>query len=300
MLFKKKKIKGFTLSEVLIVIAVIGVVAAITLPSVINNSKEREYVAARKRILHTFGEALRLISVHGEVREASNAEDFVNNYLKKHLQIVKTCDNSHLRDCGIETGTNKIISLAETKMTMPKTIGELAAGMGNGSTISTNSASYGFVLSSGYSINLFYNPNCISDVTNVDHQGQDKVCVNAIYDINGLASPNEVGKDIGFVTIIYPEQSVAVAPDVARRNAANSNFNGVSAACTNYDKDYSPPNKDELLSMYYNGYLLGITSGLYWSSSPASEGKAWVMYFGRGYYGQNGVGSSANVRCVRR
>ena len=37
--------RGFTLAEVLITLGIIGVVAALTLPSLIDNYKKQEYVA---------------------------------------------------------------------------------------------------------------------------------------------------------------------------------------------------------------------------------------------------------------
>lgn len=40
--------KGFTLAEVLITLGIIGIVAAMTLPTVINDSTERETVAKVK------------------------------------------------------------------------------------------------------------------------------------------------------------------------------------------------------------------------------------------------------------
>ena len=43
--FLKKKIKAFTLSEVLITLVVIGVIAAITIPVVVANYNEYEKVA---------------------------------------------------------------------------------------------------------------------------------------------------------------------------------------------------------------------------------------------------------------
>ena len=188
--FERKK--GFTLAEVLITIGIIGVVAAMTLPTVINETRDKEYAAARKKALATIGEAVRLITIQGDIRYAENAGDFVENYLKKQLQIVKTCSNSNLRDCGIETEPNKMVSLAEKKMTMPTTINDLAPGMSNGLATDPASTSYGFVMSNGYSVNLFYNPSCLSDNKDANHWGQDRVCVNAIYDMNGLGQPNEV------------------------------------------------------------------------------------------------------------
>ena len=295
------KAPGFTLAEVLITLGIIGVVAAMTLPAVINETRDKEYAAARKKALATIGVAVRLITIQGDIRYAENAGDFVENYLKKQLQIVKTCSNSNLRDCGIETEPNKMVSLAEKKMTMPTTINDLAPGMSNGLATDPASTSYGFVMSNGYSVNLFYNPSCLSDNKDANHWGQDRVCVNAIYDMNGLGQPNEVGKDIGFVTILYPDvRTIAVAPDVHKQNAASANFDNAGASCTNQNKEYTLPNRDELLAMYYNANLLGITSGVYWSASQASAELGWDQNFGTGTRGRYAKSGGNPVRCVRR
>lgn len=297
--FERKK--GFTLAEVLITIGIIGVVAAMTLPTVINETRDKVYAAARKKALATIGEAVRLITIQGDIIYAENAGDFVENYLKKQLQIVKTCSNSNLRDCGIETEPNKMVSLAEKKMTMPTTINDLAPGMSNGLATDPASTSYGFVMSNGYSVNLFYNPSCLSDNKDANHWGQDRVCVNAIYDMNGLRQPNEVGKDIGFVTILYPDvRTIAVAPDVHKQNAASANFDNAGASCTNQNKEYTLPNRDELLAMYYNANLLGITSGYYWSATQASAELGWRQSFANGYRRRFAKSSGHVVRCVRR
>ncbi|MFQ8625693.1 MAG: type II secretion system protein [Candidatus Gastranaerophilaceae bacterium] len=46
-----KNYSGFTLAEVLITLGIIGVVAALTMPSVINNYKEKETIAKLKRLI---------------------------------------------------------------------------------------------------------------------------------------------------------------------------------------------------------------------------------------------------------
>lgn len=38
-----------------------------------------------------------------------------------------------------------------------------------------------------------------------------------VYDLNGSKGPNTVGKDIGFITALYPTDSVVVAPMPAER-----------------------------------------------------------------------------------
>ena len=293
---------AFTLSEVLITLGIIGIVAALTMPSLINNANDRKYRGARQKALVTIGGAVRNITVTEGIGNATNAEDFVENQLRKQIQIVKTCKNNDLRSCGIEIGSSNITTLTEpkTKTTMPKKMSELANSLTNGETIDGNSTSYGFVMSNGYSVNLFYNPNCLGD-SKIDHWGQDRVCVNAIYDMNGLARPNEVGKDIGFVTVIYPdEQVVAYAPDVYQKDTELLTYAQTTNACQNINKELSMPNRDELLSIYYNKNLLGIDSQGYWTSSEAERDLVWFQNTHDGSRGLNTQAFSHLVRCIRR
>lgn len=298
----KFKIKNaFTLAEVLLVIGIIGVVAAIILPTVINETKEKEYAVARKRALATIGEAVRLITIQGNIRDASNAQDFVENYLKKQLKIAKTCDNDNLRDCGIETESNKIFSLTGSKMTMPKTIKELAPNISANNAIDDSLTSYGFVMANGYSVNLFYNPSCLSDDKDANHYAQSRVCVNAIYDMNGLAQPNEVGKDIGFVTVLYPDiLTRAVAPDVYKKDASSANFYNAGASCAELDPEYTLPNRDELAAMYFNSNLLKTSLNDYWSASDVSRELGWRQGFFNGLRNRASKSSTGNVRCIKR
>ena len=273
------------------------------MPSLINNANDRKYRGARQKALATIGGAVRNITVTEGIGNATNAEDFVENHLRKQIQIVKTCKNNDLRSCGIETNSNAITTLTEPKkkMSMPTKIGDLAIGISSDGLTDETSTSYGFVMSNGYSVNLFYNPNCMSDNKNANHWGQDRVCVNAVYDMNGLARPNEVGKDIGFVTIIYPDiQSVAYAPEVYKQDAAYATFYTASESCQAQSDDLSVPNRDELLSMNYNMNLLGIPLGSYWSASEATAEMGWYQYFGHGYRHLLPKSHGNNVRCIRR
>ena len=271
-----------------------------TLPAVINETRDKEYSAARKKALATIGEAVRIITVHGEISSGKDAEDFVEHYLKKQLSIAKTCSNNDLQACGIPA---EITSLAGTKMTMPTSMNQLATYIHLSSIIMRRVTSYGFVMSNGYSVILFYNYSCLSDNKDADHLGQDVVCVNAIYDMNGLRKPNTVGKDIGFVTILYPdESSIAVAPDVVKQDARRTTFDDAGASCTAQNKEYTLPNRDELLAMYYNANLLRIpsTNPPYWSATQASAELGWTQDFSYGHRTMNTKSKIFNVRCVRR
>jgi prepilin-type N-terminal cleavage/methylation domain-containing protein len=291
---------GFTLAEVLITLGIIGVVAALVMPALIADYKQKAYDAARKKALTTIGQAVRVITVNGGIGDAADAQDFVENHLREQIKILKTCDNNNLRNCGIETNTKAIKTLAGTSTTMPKTLHSLAQGMSYGATTNTDTQSYGFVMANGYSVNLFYNPKCMQDDPNNGHYGQDRVCVNAVYDMNGLGRPNQAGKDIGFVTVIYPdESSVAYAPDVFKEHAVVSDFDTAAQACTNQNPDYSVPNRDELNAMYMNMNILGMSSGRYWIASKTLD-LGWWQNFTSGYRGRYTQSGIYYVLCVRR
>lgn len=290
------------MAEVLITLGIIGVVAAVILPTVINKIKDQQYLAARKKVLYTLSEGLRAIANQGDTSKSTSAKEFVENQLKKQIKIIKTCENNNLRACGIETTENKIYNLEGNPITMPKKIGELSLSLGYSGDVDPYSTSYGFVMSNGYSAHLFYNPKCKTDIKYADHYGRDKVCVNVIYDMNGLALPNQAGKDIGFVTMLYPDITVqVVAPDPYKKNADGTpKFNETDAACKALDKELSVPTRDELLSIYYNAVFLSDIRGDYWSSSEASEDRGWLQYFRDGIRSRSAKSSSNYVRCVRR
>lgn len=63
----KKKITAFTLAEMLLTLAIIGVVAALTIPTVKDHSDEVKYIAAAKKAFSTISAATTAIEIqHGD------------------------------------------------------------------------------------------------------------------------------------------------------------------------------------------------------------------------------------------
>ena len=300
-----KKFYAFTLAEVLITLGVIGVVSAMTMPVLINKVKDKEYDRAREKALASIGEAGRLLAVQGDIGSASNAEDFVKNYLSKKLKIVKTCDSTKLLECGLSSAIKK--SDGTTTIEMPTTFADL--GLPQLSSRSTwypikNKPSYGFVTVNGYSINLFYNPDCITDTNEQNAGASGYACFNAIYDMNGQKNPNQVGKDIGFVTVLYPnETNRAVAPNPNLKAIGNYSWYDAQAQCSNLGKEYTLPDKGELLAIAINRNLLNITGGGYcWASStyPNLPNTAWSQAFSDGNSGYTTKNTTNGGLCIRR
>jgi len=63
--------------------------------------------------------------------------------------------------------------------------------------------------------------------------------------------------------------------------------------------DWFLPSKDEMNELYKQKSRVGITSGLYWSSSQHNSNSAWYQYFDYGGKGSNYKNSSKNVRAIR-
>lgn len=56
--FKKLKIKAFTLAEVLITLGIIGIVAAMTIPNLVQNSFEKKTVAQLRKTQSVLAQAM--------------------------------------------------------------------------------------------------------------------------------------------------------------------------------------------------------------------------------------------------
>ncbi len=319
---------GFTMAEILLSLTIIGVVAAITLPSLMANINERTWNTQRKALYARMSQAIALmphLNGYGEYEGTNTdgsvtatkdtaAEAFLTEGLSKVLKINNICDAAHLADCGVAAS---FTNLAGSTITWPTKLSELNS-MFTGSYIAGGSTyqnpqkdidtlAAAFETLSGETIALYYNPSCTPDIEDsVGHYSQSKMCANFIYDLNGNKGPNTVGKDIGFITALYSTDSNVVAPLPLVNNAGTSVMSQSQALslCTTQDTEARLPNRDELSAMFYNTKLLGITTGgSFWSGSVLySEGlgAAWYMNF---YTGQRNVGIlsyNLNIRCIKR
>ena len=102
--------KAFTLAEVLITLMIIGIVAALTIPSVISNYQQQEFKTGLKKAVSVLNEAIQMnISQDGETPyDRGECSKYGNNtdrqktnlklmdYLKRHMNVVKTEIGTHL------------------------------------------------------------------------------------------------------------------------------------------------------------------------------------------------------------
>lgn len=91
---KLRIIRAFTLAEILITLGIIGVVAAITIPNLIQNYKQKVYSAKLKKMYSTFINALEASQAeNGELKtwsmpNAPDNKEFFDKYLKPYFESI--------------------------------------------------------------------------------------------------------------------------------------------------------------------------------------------------------------------
>jgi len=302
---------AFTMAEILLSLTIIGVVAAITLPSLTGNINERTWNTQRKALYARMSQAVSLMpslngyGVSGGIGSGSNtitdiaAEAFLTAGLSKVLKINNICDAEHIADCGISSNYTTMNGSLKTWSSAP-TVSELNGDILDLTGVPNTSAA-AFETANGESILTFYNPYCTSDSEgNVWHYSHEKLCANFVYDLNGTKGPNTVGKDIGFISVFYPYDSNVVAPTPLATVAGTSSQTNAGALCKNQDAESRLPNRDELSSMYYNRELIRLEADDYWSGSIISSGEAWYQAYGPGGRAPAARSTSYTVWCVKR
>ncbi len=165
---------GFTLAEVLITLAIVGVVAVLTLPNLIADYQKKQTVTKLKRVYTTFANAFEMAKVdHGDYGDwewehiptdaGARSQYFMNTYVFPYLSVVKTCIPSTTKECFAENST-----------------------LLNG-TVNTGiygEKHVGFILKDGTTVEAW--------------AGGDSYLPHALFfvDINGFKKPNKVGRDI--------------------------------------------------------------------------------------------------------
>lgn len=176
---------AFTLAEVLITLGVIGVVAGITMPVLINKHKEhvtvnkvkKFYSLINQTILHSISENgyLNEWDVSSEISQSAHSDEFAP-YITKYLKIIK--------DCGTNSGCLQY-----------KNNPLLLNGTEAYANYDENTDFYKIILSDGSYI-WFQSYSYPSPYCKVTNKYFDNLCAIFYIDINGKKAPNTVAKDI--------------------------------------------------------------------------------------------------------
>lgn len=200
---KSMKLTGFTLAEALITLGIIGVVAVLTIPNLINKYQKHHIETNLKRSYSILSQALKLSIAENEDPDGwnfpkQNTEEeqlkFLETYIFPHLKIILNCKatNGH---CWSEPeylmNNNKTVVIANSKYIIRfKTIDNIS----------------------------------IAYFTNITNGSQ-----HFYVDVNGSRKPNTRGKDI-FEFILAENKFLPKGYDLTKDEAKEECY---------YDKGYS-------------------------------------------------------------
>ena len=157
-----KRQQGFTLAEVLITLGIIGVVAAMTIPTLMNQTGQAEFKSGFKKIISTLSQAITM-SV------ALNSTDFSN------LTDGTTADTS-------------VYGMFNSRMNVIKTVSNADAGLG-GTPASIGTSNYTLFFNDGMVVS--FPTACGVSGTALTGADQAHFC-RGVVDVNGVKKPNKL------------------------------------------------------------------------------------------------------------
>ena len=179
---------GFSLHELLIVITVLGIVAALTMPTLNANIQSRKWGAASSDFEREFAESLRIMNLRKSLAGHATTRDFVNR-LNSYIKISKVCGQDKLAECFPEEifwGGGDTAPVAVNIASIENS-GDLNLG-------GWDSEMMGLQFASGVSALITYNPDCkLSPLSNDVNFAE---CTRLLYDVNGFSYPNRKNQDV--------------------------------------------------------------------------------------------------------
>lgn len=175
---------AFTLAEVLITLGIIGIVASMTLPALIQKQQKKELLTQAKVVYNILNNALEASKVtygtdieNWEFSQAGNNLDksmfFAEKYLIPNLKVIEYCKKS-----------------ANT----PACKHSIKTFDYSGSDFTS------FAPQSDFGTTFVLNNSAIVNIQSGDIQGV-KSRVRILYDVNGIKKPNFMGKDVFIIEL---------------------------------------------------------------------------------------------------
>ena len=189
----RKTKNGFTLAELLIIVGVIGIVAVLTIPGLINEIGNK-IKANKMKVIET--KVVKAVNIFNNQENGFNAsynstEDFVRAF-SKYMKIAKICDQSNLKDCfpydtmRYETSTGTIES---------KPLAEIQSGRDMNMRVGNFADTAAFVTIDGTPFLVSYDLNCHSIDSDIP-QKNIPACIVGFYDIDPNRNSNFQGDSV--------------------------------------------------------------------------------------------------------
>ena len=238
---------GFTLAEVLITLGIIGVVTAITLPTVVANITEKMNNEREKNIVQKITKSMEQKRALGLLNQTyDSTESFVDD-LQKYLKIAKRCDKDYIAECW---PTQTVINGDRNEVEV------ITAKKGKNIKLSTNTNNVGLILADGASIILNYDPSKGSidvgdEVKTSDDGYTTSVTKNIafIMDVNGGKSPNS--------EVSTKKRDVRSFNGARFAGCPGKKFNGICYYSVHYSTGYSAISCTSDSEYYNNSAICG-------------------------------------------
>ena len=216
---------AFTLAEVLITLGIIGVVAALTLPTLISNYRERELITRTKRVYSNIYNATIMaqkdndsIGDNSVLFNAADGYGKVTESFAKYFSGAKVCKSK--AECP-----NYYYDIKFATTMYDET----------GSSRDWNSGAFKIILNDGAFVTISSMlPGCEShrNDTYYDENGQPTsvpvnqyFCAVLIFDVNGTTLPNRFGQDV-FEIYIFKDKVASSTWSPTGGNTLNSILSG--------------------------------------------------------------------------
>lgn len=212
---------GFTLAEVLITLGIIGVVAAITIPSLISKIGKRQLESQIKTSYATIAQTMRAAESDGvdfdmqiQDKNVDSMKEWFNTYMSPYLKTEKVCYNT--AGCWHKKGEVK---------TLNGGIPYCETNAGIGYDILT------FIIAKGAFFDIDgFDPSDMQRFFGINTDSQGLIFY---FDANGDRKPNRVGKDI-YVMAFTDKGLVPAGNDKTRAEVEQNCLKGDGYWCLSY------------------------------------------------------------------
>ena len=192
--------KGFTLAEILIVLMVIGVIATLTVPSMMKGVQDAQYKAAFKKAYNTVSNIYSMVAVEGAQPVPGNTTTRVSSFLVNMLENLSVRDivTGNFDDNSLPTSSSSI-SVSYDLNGNTKTVGYSGTGAAATAITETNADSIWVTSDDGISYKIINGSTDASGCLNKTNviAGDTLAaqvtasCLTVVADVNGVSKrPN--------------------------------------------------------------------------------------------------------------
>lgn len=253
---KYSYLKAFTLAEVLLTLGIIGIVAALTIPTLISNYQKTQYATSLKKAYSQMNQVLLQMSSDnntvGSIKDYFGATVDVAPKIASYYKVIKTCGMVQNDECFAPFDNNYDGSAKTTSQY-------------TGSVYT--SSHYKFITSDGISFAIASNnDNCTQNRgfdDAPDAPPTNSVCGVVYMDVNGLKKPNNYGRDV-FIFYITSNKAPMLYP--------RGGF---------YNSDSNSGSLEQGGSDYWDGVINGCSKNKKWGSYCTARviDDGWVMNY---------------------